>query len=436
MRRLMLLILIAGLLALPALGADETKPPAKQFVVEVYDLQLSRLLDLLAKETGISYAVVPPELAQKAITINAGGAPIDLQGALEMLRAAGIDNMRVGDTYVFYARTGTAAATIGPVVTPPAAGEEPTVTVDFRDAPLSDALRLIFRDTRYSFAIGPRTKEAPRVTLTLQDVPFSTALQVIAQAANVDILREPGNSNIYRVVPRPTVTMGGTQIPVVGAVTLGPGADGGAAGGAAGLPAPGSGLGTNPLVWPSGTPAFTWPTGTAPFPSAGGPAFVFPEPGPQVPATTLPTAAAGEKLVDLDVKDMSIREAMARLAKASGFQITVHPAVPKGIKVTARAFGVPAEWLLNQIVEQAHLTVVKEAVKGKPSAAKAYRYHIVPVPTIRISAAPDLPRRPKEPVLYPVDPRYLPQPGPQRLPIAGGVYLLQSGSATPPIPAR
>jgi hypothetical protein len=59
-----------------------------------------------------------------------------------------------------------------------AQSEEHRVSVDFTDAPLGDVLRAVFRDTPYTFTLGPGL-EGLRVTITLSNATFPEALRAI-----------------------------------------------------------------------------------------------------------------------------------------------------------------------------------------------------------------------------------------------------------------
>lgn len=264
--------------------------------------------------------------------------------------------------------------------------EERQVTLDLRDSPVGDALRTVFRDTPFSFTLSPEVDKQKKVTVSLKGVPLAAALRAIGNAANLEITAEPDNRWVYVVKPRPTVTMGGAQVPVVGAMTLG--ADPAGAGGGTGI---------------SRGFYFVGPTEDT--------ASLLTRVGTGVGrgyALGVPPAGPGEKLVDLDVKEAPIREAMAQLAKASGVEIVVHPAVSPQIKVTVRAFTVPADWLLTTIVSQCHLTVVTETIPAHVAPLVSAeqgeqqqflpgrcRYHIVPPPEIRVTGVPEGPEGPR-----------------------------------------
>ena len=93
----------------------------------------------------------------------------------------------------------------------------------------------------------------------------------------------------------------------------------------------------------------------------------------------------GDRDIDLVVNDVPFREAMAEIAKASDFEIVVHPAVPASIRVTAKMYQVPASQLINSLVEQGHLRLQREdtassgvSTSETKSAQPHVRYAITP----------------------------------------------------------
>ena len=85
------------------------------------------------------------------------------------------------------------AATIGDRVWGQA--EDRLITLELRDASLEDALRLIFKDTPYSFTL--ESGVTGTVTLTLNDVTFSQALRAILQMHSLTYRKD---ENIYHIV--------------------------------------------------------------------------------------------------------------------------------------------------------------------------------------------------------------------------------------------
>ncbi len=83
--------------------------------------------------------------------------------------------------------------------------EERAISLDLRDAPIEDALRIIFRDTPYSFTLEPGV--SGRITLSLNDVPFSRALRAILDMNNPKLTYRK-EENVY------VITTAAAQAPV------------------------------------------------------------------------------------------------------------------------------------------------------------------------------------------------------------------------------
>ena len=77
--------------------------------------------------------------------------------------------------------------------------EDRLITLDLRDASLEDALRLIFKDTPYSFTL--ESGVVGTVTLTLNDVTFSQALRAILQMHDLTYRRDESIYHIVRELP-------------------------------------------------------------------------------------------------------------------------------------------------------------------------------------------------------------------------------------------
>lgn len=89
--------------------------------------------------------------------------------------------------------------------------EERPITLDLKDVQLEDALRLVFKDTPYSFTLAPGLG-GRTVTLTLNDVTFSQALRAILGMHGLTYRKAPGD--IYEIMPEPEIDVaptGGTQ---------------------------------------------------------------------------------------------------------------------------------------------------------------------------------------------------------------------------------
>lgn len=74
----------------------------------------------------------------------------------------------------------------------------------------------------------------------------------------------------------------------------------------------------------------------------------MPPPRPNFPMSDL--------LVDLDVKDVPLAEAIAKLSKDSGVDMVVDKAVPEGIKVSAKIYKMQLNEVLSLLTGQANLT--------------------------------------------------------------------------------
>ncbi len=99
-----------------------------------------------------------------------------------------------------------ALSLLAAVACPPAGGQTPSstssgsaeerrITVDLRDARIDDALRIIFRDTSYSFTLEPGI--TGRVTLSLQEAPFQTALRAILNSNNPKLTFRKEANDVY-----------------------------------------------------------------------------------------------------------------------------------------------------------------------------------------------------------------------------------------------
>jgi hypothetical protein len=97
--------------------------------------------------------------------------------------------------------------------------ESQKVTVEFKEAPLDDALRLIFRRTPYSYVLSPeigRLALEP-LSIRLKEVDLQTVVRVICDT--YDLLYRKDDS-VYYFFPRSdVVTIGGVRVPLIGAVS-------------------------------------------------------------------------------------------------------------------------------------------------------------------------------------------------------------------------
>ena len=75
------------------------------------------------------------------------------------------------------------ALVVSTVVLPTAAAVEKRVSLDLQDAPVRQALGVLFQGTGLNFVLDPTADQ--RVTLALRDVPFDEALQAVLKAAKL-----------------------------------------------------------------------------------------------------------------------------------------------------------------------------------------------------------------------------------------------------------
>lgn len=80
-----------------------------------------------------------------------------------------------------------------------AEAEERAIMLDVRDADLEDTLRLVFKDTPYSFTLESGIT-ARKVTLSLNNVTFSQALRAILEMHDLTYRKE---GRIYHIVREP-----------------------------------------------------------------------------------------------------------------------------------------------------------------------------------------------------------------------------------------
>lgn len=71
-----------------------------------------------------------------------------------------------------------------------------TISVNFKDANIREALETLFKGTGLNMAISQDAAQAPPVTVSLQDVPFDTALRVVLDSANLTYSKKDG---IYQI---------------------------------------------------------------------------------------------------------------------------------------------------------------------------------------------------------------------------------------------
>ena len=203
------------------------------------------------------------------------------------------------------------------------------VTVKLKDAQVVDVLMGLARDAGKSVAFrGDFPK--PTVTVSFRDVDIARAVAMVCDAARLTCEAVPEG---WLISTAPAVSVGGSSVPLLGAVSVSGATSGaGSTGGLAKQLAAVHAALRQARVHMS-LPGVPGAYGAKP-----------------------PDFQGDDRLVDLDVKDVPLREAMAKLSEASGIEIVVHEAVPKEVKITARIYQMPLAEVLSLIVDQANLT--------------------------------------------------------------------------------
>jgi hypothetical protein len=208
------------------------------------------------------------------------------------------------------------------------------ISIEFKDAPVVDAIKQLIEDEPVSIAFRDIPEDL-RVTATIRDASPEEAVRLLCEAAGLEWQDVGRDSGVIRMPP--SVTVGGSRVPLVGAMPVGP---------------------RGPTL-----PSVTMSVPQLTLEASPGVPWVSQEPA-------RPTFDGDDKLVDLDVKDAPIREAMAKLAEASGIPIHVADPVSNDLKVTARVYRMPLGDVLSLIVTQANLTYTVGYVKTDRAEAK------------------------------------------------------------------
>ena len=198
------------------------------------------------------------------------------------------------------ART-SSGPTEGRVVRPQ---EAKRVTLELKDVPLAEAVRLVLAATDLSVLVAGEIPDEPRVTMRLTDSDPVTVLQLLANAGMLDF-----NSGSMRAGEAPVTLLAARSA----------------------LPSRGARRTTRPSGASEAEP---------------------------------PPASAGlietNVVVDLDVSNVSLREAIAEIAKqvpaTDRVRIVVDELVPQELRVTARVRKMRLNWVLDSLIEQANLT--------------------------------------------------------------------------------
>ncbi|MFA0758590.1 MAG: hypothetical protein KEFWMYNX_002455 [Candidatus Fervidibacter sp.] len=100
-----------------------------------------------------------------------------------------------------------------------AAQSEKRVTIELKDAPITEAFDRLFKAVGENFVLMPGTPTEQRLTLRLVDVPFEKALSFLCDVAGLKWERKDG-TYLISPIPRPLVpprvgAMGGVVLPGV-----------------------------------------------------------------------------------------------------------------------------------------------------------------------------------------------------------------------------
>ena len=248
---------------------------------------------------------------------------------------------------------------------PRVAGPGKRISIEFKDTPVVDAIKQLIQDEPVSIAFRDIPEDL-RVTATIRDASPEEAVMLLCAAAGLEWEDVGRDGGVIRMPP--SATVGGSRVPLVGAMRVG----------SRGPSLPSAVL-AGPQLTLQAPPGAPWVS----------------------PESVRPTFDGGDKLVDLEVKEAPIREAMAKLAEASGIPIHVADPVSNELRVTAKIYQMPLGDVLSMITMQANLVYTVGYVKTDTAKAKykaglitAEEYesskgqpeiHVVPKPELTVS---------------------------------------------------
>ncbi|HEY3268181.1 MAG TPA: hypothetical protein VGM37_14760 [Armatimonadota bacterium] len=98
-----------------------------------------------------------------------------------------------------------------------AAPKAKTISLDFKDMPIREAVQALFSGTGLNYAVTPEAAQAaPTVTLNLQDVSFDAALNILTKTAGLRY-RKDRDTGVYMIEAKTVDTgvtpVGGTTAP-------------------------------------------------------------------------------------------------------------------------------------------------------------------------------------------------------------------------------
>jgi len=307
--------------------------------------------------------------------------------------------------------------------------KEPKVTVDIREASVADALRMVLRNTSDSLTIAPSALAQQRISLKLNAVELSRAMQMACTAAGLTCQRSKDGIWLVSAPQQAVITIGNQQVPVIGAMVGNRASNQGvnvvrnqtvSQGPTAAAPGEIPTEVTEVMEFPQiQSRVYRLPSGDLRLVTdsqvAGSNAALegppITAPGPEAVAAAgaarerrhvgqFPSGANAD-LVTLEVTDLPLREAMAKLCQTSGVDVVAYGDLPPAIRMTAHAYLVPLGAFLENVSEQSGLAVQYEHLNavGKPIPRDAhllgqqvtgpfpyhYRYYLVPLPKVSLT---------------------------------------------------
>ncbi|HEY3268205.1 MAG TPA: hypothetical protein VGM37_14885 [Armatimonadota bacterium] len=98
-----------------------------------------------------------------------------------------------------------------PIAVPAPAKTAKTISLDFKDMPIREAVQALFSGTGLNYAVTPDAAQAaPTVTLNLQDVSFDAALNILTKTAGLRF-RKDRDTGVYMIEAK-TVDTGATPV--------------------------------------------------------------------------------------------------------------------------------------------------------------------------------------------------------------------------------
>lgn len=192
---------LAVLLLLPvsraAPAAGEPAGGERRVTLNLKDVPLRNALDLLFAGSGLQYSVAPA-VGNTAVTLSVRNRPLTEALRLVTDRAGATFSLE-GDVYAI-------RASANKPVHLAQNGPDRKVTVNVRDVPLREAIRMIFEGSGLQYSVDPNVRSVP-VSLSIRGISLQAGLRLlIRQAAalqpGLTVARE-GDIFVIRVRPAP-----------------------------------------------------------------------------------------------------------------------------------------------------------------------------------------------------------------------------------------